>query len=249
MRGPFKYLSFSLFPLLCLVLLSGCLGNRSWEYPPAASGSYIEEKASKPISGKAIVLPLEDLRGNAVKEEYWMAAIPLVPYGDTQYERPEIAEKPEKVDVVNFDPPNDFARAIADELNQAGIYSSVTFAENDRQHQADVVFRGRLRSTNWNRRLYTYLLGPVGAVFWLVGAPMSETTTDLQFDLRLTPVDNPDKVLWNMTMDFKGAQFDSPYYNLATPVESYPQAIQEAMKPAIADLVNLTEQDPERLLP
>ncbi len=249
MRGPFKHLSFSLFPLLCLVLLSGCLGNRNWQYPPEATGAYIEAQATEPLPGKAIVLPLEDLRGNAVKEEYWMAAIPLVPYGDTRYERPEIAENPEKVDVVNFDPPNDFARAIADELNQAGIYSSVIFAQDDRQHQADVAFRGRLHSTNWNRRLYTYLLGPVGVVFWLFGAPMSETTTDLQFDLRLTPIDKPERVLWNMTMDFEGKQFDSPYYNLVSPVESYPQAIQEALKPAIADLVNLAQQDPERLLP
>jgi hypothetical protein len=52
-----------------------------------------------------------------------------------------------------------------------------------------------------------------------------------------------------MTMDFEGKQFDSPYYGLKTAVESYPFALQEALKPAIADLVGLSKQDPGRLMP
>ena len=235
--------------LVCLSLLSGCLGNRNWQYPPAKSGAYLSEKATAPVTAKVIVLPLEDLRGDAVKEEYWKATIPLVPYGDTNYQRPEKAEKPEQVDVVRFDPSQDFSKAIAAELANAGIFSSVAFAEDDRQHPADVAVRGRLRSTDWKRRLYTYLLGPVGVVFWLVGLPMSETTTGLEMDLRLTPVNDPGKVLWSMTMDFEGKRFDGPYYGLEAAVESYPQAIQEALKPAIADLVNLANQDPQRLMP
>jgi hypothetical protein len=83
----------------------------------------------------------------------------------------------------------------------------------------------------------------------MLGLPMSETTTDLELDLRLTPVNEPNKILWNMTMDFEGSQLDSPYYNLKNAVESYPEALQEALKPAIADLVGLANQDPNRLLP
>jgi hypothetical protein len=138
---------------------------------------------------------------------------------------------------------------IAEELNQAGIYSSVKYANDVQQEPAEVAFRGRLRSTEWKRRLYTYLLGPVGVVFWMVGLPMSETTTDLELDLRLTPVNEPNKVLWSMRMDFEGKQFDSPYYGLEDAVVSYPMALQEALKPAVADLVGLANQDPKRLLP
>lgn len=241
----------SLFILLfmCLANLTGCLGNRNWQYPPASTGSYLNEKAASPIPVKAIVLPLEDLRGDAVKEEYWKAAIPLVPYGNTRYQRPETAEKPEEVDVVRFDPPNDFAQSIAAELSQAQIFSSVKFAKDEGQQPADLAFRGRLRSTDWNRRLYTYLLGPVGVVFWMLGLPMSETTTALELDLRLTPLNDPSNVLWNMTMEFEGKQLDGPYYGLENAVESYPKALQEAMKPAIADLVGLANQDPNRLVP
>ena len=235
--------------ILVMMAISGCLGNRDWQYPPSASGTYLESKAASAVAATAIVLPLEDLRGTDVKEEYWKAAIPLVPYGDTLYERPETVESPEQVDVVRFDPSQDFAKAIAAELSQAEIYSSVKYAKDATQEPADLAFRGRLRSTDWKRRLYTYLLGPVGTVFWMLGLPMSETTTGLELDLRLTPVNDPTKVIWNMTMDFEGKQFDSPYYGLQNAVESYPEALQEALKPAISDLVGLASQDPNRLLP
>jgi len=238
-----------LLVLLCLSSLTGCIGNRNWQYPPSSTGTYLNDKAATPVPVKAIVLPLEDLRGNGVKEEYAMAAIPLVPYGETYYERPEKAENPEQVDMLRFDPPNDFSKAIAAELGQAGVFSSVSFVQNATQQPADVAFRGRLRSTNWKRRLYSYLLIPVGAVFWFLGAPMSQTTTDLEMDLQLNPINDPEKVLWSMTMEFEGKRFDGPYYGLEAAVESYPQAIQEALKPAIADLVSLAKQDPNRLMP
>ena len=196
--------------IAAMMAVSGCLGNRNWQYPPSESGTYLENKADSAIGAKAIVLPLIDIRGRQVKEEYWKAAIPLVPYGDTIYERPERAENPEKVDIVRFNPSHDFAKAIAAELSQSGIYSSVKYAKDVRQEPADVAFRGRLRSTEWKRRLYTYLLGPIGTIFWILGLPMSETTTDLQLDLSLTPASDPTKVLWSMTMDFEGKQLDGP---------------------------------------
>ena len=177
MRVSLTRLWGSILLIVVMVLLSGCLGNRDWQYPPSTSGSHIGAKADIVVPVKAIVLPLEDLRGQGVKEEYWKAAIPLVPYGDTMYERPEAAENPEEVDVIRFDPPHDFAKAIAAELSQAGIFSSVTYVQDDRQEPADVVFRGRLRSTEWKRRLYSYLFGPVGAVFWFLGVTYETNTT------------------------------------------------------------------------
>ena len=249
MKGSCTRLFMFIGVVVCFITITGCLGNRNWQYPPASTGNYLKEKAASPIQARAIVLPLKDVRGNAVKEEYWKATIPLVPYGDTRYQRPEAVEKPEDVDVVKFDPSNDFAKSVAAELNQAQIFSAVDFAKDEHAKPADLAFRGRLRSTDWNRRLYTYLLGPVGVVFWMLGLPMSETTTALELDLWLTPVNDPSKVLWNMTMDFQGKQFDGPYYGLENAVESYPEALQEALKPAIADLVELANRDPNRLRP
>ena len=100
-------------PILVIVVMmtvSGCLGNRNWQYPPSESGAYLKNHANSAIAAKAIVLPLVDIRGKHIKEEYWKAAIPLVPFGDTEYERPEIAENPEAVDIVRFNPSHDFCQ-------------------------------------------------------------------------------------------------------------------------------------------
>jgi len=236
--------------VMAMMAVSGCLGNRNWQYPPSDAGTYLGNQAPSAVAARAIVLPLEDLRGRGIKEEYWKATIPISPaYGDTIYERPEVAENPEEVDIVRFDPSKDFAKAIAAELAQSGIYSSVKYAEDIQQEPADVAFRGRLRSTAWKRRLYTYGFGPLGTLFWFFGAPMSKTTTGLELDLRLTPLNDPTKVLWSMTMEAENQQLDSPYYLFEDAVESYPVAIQDALKPAIADLIGLANEDPNRLLP
>lgn len=232
---------------ILLIMVSGCLGSRDWHYPPESSGSFIDAKAAKVIPARVVVLPFEDLRGNTIKDEYWKAAIPFVLYGELEYDRPEEVEKPEQVDEVKFDPPKDFAKATAMELQESGVFSSVEYAEDGKAPTSDLVFRGSIRSTNWERRLYTYLLGPLGTIFWVVGIPMGQHTTTVELDLRLTPVSNPTLSVWEMSMEFKGKKWDSPYYNLEEAVQTYPLALQEALRPAVLDLVELAEEDPERL--
>ena len=78
---------------------------------------------------------------------------------------------------------------------------------------------------------------------------MGETETAVELDMRLTPASDPSKVLWSMVMEYEGEKSDSPYYNLEDAVQSYPGAIQEALKPAITDLIQLADQDPDRLFP
>lgn len=247
-RGTIRNLGTWCLVLGLWVVLSSCLGNRNWEYPPPSSGAYIGIKAAHPIPVRVLVPPFEDQRGHVVREEYWKAAIPFIPYGVTQYDRPEAVPQPEPVDQLQFNPPYDFARATVAELQAAGVFSSVMFVEHPERSSGDLVFRGRLKSTQWRRELWTYLLGPLGVVFWIVGAPMGNTTTMVELELTLTPLEDPSKVLWAMSMEFEGKKWDSPYYNLEDAVLSYPTALQEALRPAIADLVHLAETDPERFL-
>lgn len=78
---------------------------------------------------------------------------------------------------------------------------------------------------------------------------MGETETAVELDLRLTSVSDPSKVLWSMAMEYEGNKQDSPYYNLEDAVKSYPGALQEALRPAIIDLVELVNEDPARIHP
>ncbi len=211
--------------ILASLSMSGCLGSREWTYPPPPDRAVIQ-----PLGARLVVLPLEDQRGMMVQEDYWKIAIPLVPYAVTAYDRPETIRHSERVDALRFDPPSDFAHAVADEIRNSGIFSSVTFHDGDPQSPpGDFVLRGRLHSTRWERTLSTYLLGPFGTLAWVAGLPMGIVTTDVVMDLQLTSVDDPSRVLWNFAMDFEGRMWDGVYYGPEETVFHYPQAVRDAL--------------------
>lgn len=230
---------------LMTIATTGCLGNRTWEYPPNPKGTYLGMMATKPLGAKLVVLPLDDLRGKEAQVEYWKVAIPLIPYGVTAYDRPETAVEPEPVDVVLFDPPRDFARALADELREAAVFSTVAYANQATAPSSDFVMRGHLRSTRWERAITTYLLGPLGTVFWMLGLPMGNTVTSVEMDLNISPAGNPSNIVWSFTMEFQGKEYDGPYYGLEEAIQSYPVALQETLRPAITNLVHIAEKRPE----
>ncbi len=233
-----SYYKFWCVLIIGVLSVSGCLGAREWTYPPPPDKAYVATPAKDSIPARLVVLPLEDLRGTQVKDEYWKVAIPLVPHGVASYDRPETVVDPEQVDELFFDPPKDFARALADEIREANIFSAVIFAEDQTPPPGDYVLRGHLHSTKWERRLTTYLLGPLGTIFWMIGLPMGETTTEVEMDLRLTPAGDPSQVLWSFAMKFQGAVNDGVYYGLEESVQSYPVALQDALRPAINDLAD-----------
>lgn len=234
--------------VLAAVSLTGCLGIRSWEYPPDPPGTYLDVQATAPIDARVAVLPLKDERGHTIKEQYWLAAIPLVPYGEAVFDRPEEVSHPEEVDRVEFDPPRDFAKAVAKEIEHANVFSSVRYAETA-PDDADLVIRGTLYASTWNRLFTTYMLGAPGGVLWFLGAPMGSTTTTVKMDLKLTPADGTTPTLWSFTMRFQDRHVDGPYYGIPETVETYPIAVQEALKLAIAHLVQTAENQPETLRP
>jgi len=233
-----SYYKFWCILIIGALSVSGCLGAREWTYPPPPDKAYVTTPAKDSIPARLVVLPLEDLRGNVAKNEYWKVAIPLVPHGVASYDRPETVVDPEQIDELFFDPPKDFGLALADEIKAANIFATVIFADDQTPPPGDYVLRGRLHSTRWERRLTTYLLGPVGTVFWMVGLPMGDTATEVQMDLRLTPAGDPSQVLWSFAMEFRGDEIDGMYYGLEHSVQSYPVALQSALRPAIHDLAD-----------
>ena len=81
-------------------------------------------------------------------------------------------------------------------------------------------------------------------IFWIIGLPMGNTTTQVEMDMQLTPAGDPTNVLWSFAMEFEGRELDGPYYGLEDSVISYPVALQDALRPAISDLA---EKAPTRL--
>ncbi len=250
MLWPHRWKFLLLASTISLVsVFTGCLGSHGWDYPPPPKGTFLGLTASRPITASLVVLPLNDVRGTEEQVEYWKVAIPLVPSGKTFYDQPETALKPEPVDEVRFNPPRDFSRALADEIREANVFSSVAFADTSTAITSDLVLHGNLRSTRWERDITTYLLGPMGTVFWFIGLPLGKITTNLEMDLQITPAGNPSKVLWNFTMEFQAKEYDGPYYGLEEAVKSYPAALQGSLRPIIIDLIEYAEKHPDVLRP
>ena len=251
-EGVYMSYRLSVQILWCVVLLvslsmAGCLGSREWTYPPFPSQAYLNTKAVEAHPVRLVVFPLEDQRGMTVQEDTWKAAIPLVWQVVTAYDRPETVPDPEHVDKLIFDPPHDFARAVVAEIRNANIFSSVTFLDGAQQVSSDdFVLRGRLRSTRWERKLSTYLLGPFGPLVWMAGFPMGTVTTSVLMDLELTSAEDPSRVLWDFAMEFEGQVWDGVYYGLEDAVMHYPQAVQEALRPALPALIGVMSANAQR---
>ena len=232
--------------LLFSVLGAGCAIPRTWEYPPVPPGTLLTVKAAKSVPTKVAVRPFRDLRGNNVQDESWRVAIPFYPYAVDSFDRPETVKAVEGVPLIKMNPSQDFARATADELRNAGVFSAVSLGEGA---GADLVLDGTIRATGWKRARTTYMLGPVGVIFWILGLPMGENTNTVEMDLQLAPASAPAKPVWQFTMQFKDEHLVGIYYGREESVENYAIAVQDALKPALANLVKIAAERPEILQP
>jgi len=78
---------------------------------------------------------------------------------------------------------------------------------------------------------------------------MGNTTTMVELDLQITPAGNPSNILWSFTMEFEGEELDGPYYGLEEAIQSYPSALQNTLRPAVTNLVEIAFKRPELLTP
>lgn len=248
MRRPMRTVFIALSMSVAAWGLTACAVARDWQYPPDPPGALLNVKGAKAIPANVAVLPLRDLRGTGVQRGGWVIAVPFVPYGVNSFDRPETAQDPEGTPLIHMLPSRDFAIAITDELKHAGIFSTVSFAESA-VAKPDLLLRGTLRSTNWKRTFTAYGLGPVGPLFWILGAPMGNATNTMALDLQLTPTADPSRIVWQFSMQFEDSHPFGIYYGMARSVENYAEALQDTLKPAIANLVTIATEHPETLRP
>ena len=243
MKPLHRCLRLTLTVVLCS-MLTACAASSTWQYPPQPPGTLLDVKAATTLPARVAVLPLRDARGTATQSYGWLAAIPLVPYGVNSSDRPETAEDPRPVHIVTMNPTKDLSRAVADEFRNAAIFSSVTFAEDSNPAGADLVLTGTLRSTEWRRSITTYGLGPIGPLLWILGAPIGNGGNSLVMDYRLTPANDPSRILWNFSMEFEDKHLIGIYLGLEKAGDDYARAVQEAIRQALADLMKVAVEKP-----
>ena len=174
--------------------LTGCSDFKEWSYEPDARVDRV------PLLAKRVVVPpLNDLRPHKNREigAFLACFVPLMPYGTVNLNRPELSPIWKRKDVKPFNPADDVARAIAEELNNSGLFSQVVFSPNPKDEE--LVLNGDLIVLKDDRWITLYgLTYFFGDFLWLMGAPMGGTTNELTVKLTLVERETG-KVLWSQT--------------------------------------------------
>ena len=174
--------------------LTGCSDFKEWSYEADARVDRVPLLAKR-----VVVLPLDDLRprGNSEIGVFLACFVPLMPYGTATYNMPELGPRWKQKDVKPFYPANDVARAIAEELDNSGIFSQVVFSRYAKDEE--LVLNGDLIVLKDDRWITLYgLTYFLGDFLWIMGAPMGGTTNELTLKLTLVERETG-KVLWSQT--------------------------------------------------
>jgi hypothetical protein len=219
------------------LLLAGCSTKAGWEYQPSAT-----RVAATALPVTVAVEHFQDQRGTENSRYFWLCAIPLVPYCNADYKRPENANGFLTEAAYNFRPSDDLAQATTAELRQSGLFRDVYVTDRISDPNAQLVIRGNITSTDWDGSAYSYLIGPYAGLFYILGLPIGTAQNTLSLNLQL--VDNSNgTVLWTHAISQSYEKTEGFYYNYAEDF-GYPQMFHEGIAPAIASLQNFIASQP-----
>jgi hypothetical protein len=109
--------------------------------------------------------------------------IPLVPFGWMTFDTPEGPDKHLTSGEWNFRPPEDIAKAIAQDLQNLGLFREAFFGY--RPSDGDLILRSQLHSTRYNAKMLSYGLSIEGPLLWFIGLPVGTYSNELRLELRL----------------------------------------------------------------
>jgi len=165
---------------VCVIaaVATGCASTRSWTYRPEAPVD------RQPIMDRTVVvLPVEDLRTNENTDLMSLYLIPLMPFGWQTFDTPEGPDRHLTSRTWNFRPSEDIAKAIAQDLQNLGLFKESFFGF--RSSEGDLVLRSQLHSTRYESRLISYCLSVYGPLLWFIGFPSGTYSNELRLELRL----------------------------------------------------------------
>jgi hypothetical protein len=223
-----------IFVGILLALSLGCATTRDWKYTPEP------RQTIEPIADFSVaVLPFEDQRANENKNRVLMYLIPLFPYGWAEYEAPEGQEQHITSSLWQFKPPDDFARAVAQEVENARLFREA-FVSN-RASEGDYVLLGEIVSTKYEGKIFSYGFSAYAAYLWILGLPAATHSNELEVRLRLakTPSDPP---LWTHTI--KRSTSHTSWLYVMKPDFEYDVMLKEGLVEAVQTLRSVAQTLP-----
>ncbi len=212
--------------ILALLIMTGCATQRVWTYK---ADPYVK---TEPLVNKSVaVIPLADSRENRNTNMIGFMYIPLMPYGWMDYNTPEGGQMHIASSLWFFKPSEDIAKAIAEEINNSGIFKEAFFTY--RASEAGLTLRGNIKSTYYGGKLYSYGLSVYGADLWFIGFPAGSYDNNLEITLELVD-SSTGKILWSETYK---KDYGKVFWVYAPGADfNYDQLLKEIMKEAIQSL-------------
>jgi hypothetical protein len=175
-----KVLNMCALAGLTLALTTGCRApQRTWVYHP---NSYAP--ATVCTGKKVAILPYEDGRENKNSDLLGMYAVPLVPYGWMHFHSPEGMERHMVSGMwINYKPTEDYAKALAEDLNKTGLFSEAYF--DFRQAGGDFAVKAKILSTKYDGAMISYGLSVFGPILWFIGFPSTTFGNELSVEMSL----------------------------------------------------------------
>ncbi len=216
-----------------MLALSGCVAPRGWVYSPTPAA---DRPAVSPHT--VVVLPLLDERPAQNDNKVWLYWIPFFPYGWQDLSVPERHPNHINSNEWLFNPPVDLAASLAAEINNSRLFKEASSAADPAR--GELVLQGRLSSTRYESRLYSYGVSLVAPALWVLGLPVSSVTNTLAFHLRLEDRASQ-KRLWEQTYSAEHREGALWLYNLPEDF-SYDEMLKELMPKILADLEEAIKQ-------
>jgi hypothetical protein len=222
--------------LLCLatLLLGGCGTTAKFVYPAKYQNLthlYDQPKYNLTVA----VLPFEDMRGDINSfGGFFLYLIPLVPYGSFKYERPDAARMFNTVSQFEFNVTEDLAKAVVVSLQRSGLFKDVFFTFGGEKANSDLIIKGKILSTDYIGKVYSYGLSVFGPGLSIIGLPAGSSYNKLSLELVLN--DKKPAKIWGYNFMKEKTIVQGLYYKFGYDVKSYASLMEEGMNEAIKDM-------------
>lgn len=211
-----------------LISIFCCSCNKTWQYRTKSI------KKAVVLNESVTVLPFQDRRPRQNSDLAILHLVPLLPYGWQNLDLPEIEFLVHaNTDHWFYNPIKDFAEALAEELNEAGVFKETVFGYY-RPKENKYIVRGNLIKSRYDSKIYTYFISAMAFFPWLLGAPATYTYSDLEIELSLIRTSDQ-KELFSKKYAAKPISSHSSIYNLKNDFV-YDQLLQDVNLQFIADL-------------
>ncbi len=221
--------------VLVSALVVACAHPAEFVYPPRERP--VREVAEEPTFGlRVAVLPFEEVRDERnTAKAFWLCFMPLAPFGYVEYERPETAGIFNSISGFTFDVSRDMAEAVVTSLEGSGLFAHVYLASEAQAGDADLIVEGRVTRTFYRGRTFTYCLSVAGAVFWVLGLPVGDSTDELAFDLEVRD-NGTGKHIWGCRSQNSKRILQGFYYGWGEDVQGYAELMEGAMREIVQKL-------------